>query len=156
MPDGVHQYEENGLIRTSNNCAIVSSESDILRIESLQRSSQTAQLDALTGRITALAESVGARIESNEGYPAWEPLFDSTLLDICQASYRALYGKDAVVEVTHAGLECGALSAHFPDMEMISLGPDIENPHSPWERLRISSVIKVWRLLRHVVEHLEE
>ncbi|MBQ6668462.1 MAG: beta-Ala-His dipeptidase, partial [Deltaproteobacteria bacterium] len=42
MPDGVHQYEENGLIRTSNNCAIVSCEGNTLRIESLQRSSQTA------------------------------------------------------------------------------------------------------------------
>ena len=155
MPDGVHQYEENGLIRTSNNCAIVSCKDDTLWIESLQRSSQTAELDALTGRIAALAESIGARIESNEGYPAWEPHFDSSLLAACQASYRALYGKEAQVEVTHAGLECGALSAHFPDMEMISLGPDIENPHSPWERLRISSVVKVWRLLRHVVEHLE-
>ena len=51
------------------------------------------------------------------------------------------------VQTMHAGLECGVIGDRCPGMDMISLGPTIQNPHSPSERLHIPSVEKVWRLL---------
>jgi dipeptidase D len=51
------------------------------------------------------------------------------------------------VSACHAGLECGILGANYPDMEMISFGPNITGAHSPDEQVQISSVHKYWGLL---------
>ena len=42
----------------------------------------------------------------------------------------------------------------YPGMQMVSFGPQIENPHSPHERVQISSVESFWKYLRGVLEHL--
>ena len=44
----------------------------------------------------------------------------------------------------HAGLECGILGTHYPEMDMISFGPNIRAAHSPDEKVQISSVQKFW------------
>ncbi|MFO7972740.1 MAG: hypothetical protein R6U40_13460, partial [Desulfobacterales bacterium] len=42
----------------------------------------------------------------------------------------------------HAGLECGVIGAKYPGMEMVSLGPTVQNAHSPDERLHLPSLEK--------------
>jgi dipeptidase D len=54
----------------------------------------------------------------------------------------------------HAGLECGVIGEKHPGMQMISFGPQIENPHSPGERLKISSVEPFWKLLTGLLERI--
>ena len=44
----------------------------------------------------------------------------------------------------HAGLECGIIQESCPDMDMISIGPDLQHPHSPDERVSIPSVARTW------------
>jgi dipeptidase D len=39
-------------------------------------------------------------------------------------------------------------------MDMISIGPDIEFPHSPDERMRIESVTKFWGYLAAILEKM--
>jgi dipeptidase D len=39
-------------------------------------------------------------------------------------------------------------------MQKVSFGPQIESPHSPNERVRISSVGSFWKYLRAVMERL--
>jgi len=41
-------------------------------------------------------------------------------------------------------LECAVIGAKYTDLDMISFGPDIEDPHSPTERLFIPSLDRVW------------
>jgi len=41
-----------------------------------------------------------------------------------------------------------------PKMEMISFGPTIRGPHSPDERVQISSVQKYWGFLLETLERL--
>ena len=50
--------------------------------------------------------------------------------------------------MTHAGLEAGVICNRYPGMQSISLGPTIENAHSPDERLFIPSLVPVYRFLR--------
>jgi len=52
-----------------------------------------------------------------------------------------------VVEVIHAGLECGIIGDKYPGMDMISFGPTIQNPHSPDERLKVGDIEKIWKFL---------
>jgi dipeptidase D len=61
--------------------------------------------------------------------------------------YKERYHSEAKVSACHAGLECGILGTNYPDMQMISFGPNIKGAHSPDERAQISSVQKYWGFL---------
>ena len=72
---------------------------------------------------------------------------ESSLLKRCKGIYKVLFNQEAVVEIIHAGLECGVIGSKYEGMDMISIGPTIENPHSPDERLHVPSVAKIWDFL---------
>ena len=154
MPNGVAAMSADikDLVETSNNFAIVKMEEGKLKILSSQRSSVMSRLEALTQRLEALALLSGAEVRSGNGYPAWQPNIDSALLKKCQDIYKELFDKDAKVEAIHAGLECGLIGAKYEGMDMISMGPDIRDPHSPDEKLYLPSIDKVWRFLAALVE----
>ena len=52
----------------------------------------------------------------------------------------------------HAGLECGVIGEKYPGMQMASFGPTIVGPHSPQEKVEISSVEGFWKYLVAVLE----
>jgi dipeptidase D len=62
-----------------------------------------------------------------------------------------MFNKEPEVNVIHGGLECGVIGAKHKGMDMISLGPTIENPHSPDEKMFIPSIKKVWDLLTELL-----
>ena len=145
-----------GLVETSNNEAEVRLEDEQLLVLSSQRSSVVSRLDAHTQRIEAVARLAGGEATSGTGYPPWQPNMDSPLLARAQRIYRELFGKDPVVEIIHAGLECGIIGDRYPEMDMISIGPTIVDPHSPDERLLIPTVGMVWDYLVAILADLAE
>ena len=56
----------------------------------------------------------------------------------------------------HAGLECGILGTNYPDMQMISFGPNIRGAHSPDEKVQVSSVQKFWGYLMETLKRIPE
>ncbi len=66
-----------------------------------------------------------------------------------------MYGKKPVVEVIHAGLECGIIGDKNPGMDMISIGPDLRNPHSPDEKIHIGTIGKVWDFFVELLKELK-
>jgi len=158
MPHGpaAMSTDIEGLVETSNNEAEVKLAGEELVILSSQRSSVVSRLEAHTQRVEGLARVAGGRAESGEGYPPWQPNMDSALLARAQRIYRALYGKEPVVEVIHAGLECGIIGDRYPHMDMISIGPTIVDPHSPDERLLVPTVGLVWDYLVAILADLAE
>jgi len=135
------------LAETSNNFAVIRTENDELRILSSQRSQVMSSRHMLTQKIEMLAHLAGAEYESGNGYSSWQPNWDSALLAATKKVYKNLFDKDAQVNVIHGGLECGVIGAKHEGMDMISLGPTIENPHSPDECMYVPSIKKVWDLL---------
>lgn len=149
LPNGIFSMSEEieNLVETSNNEATANIIDGKLHILSSQRSSVVSKLDNLTNKIEAVCRLANADYESGNGYPAWEPNWDSKLLAKCKQTYFDLFKKEPVVEIIHAGLECGIIGSKFEDMDMISIGPTIENPHSPDERMKISDIEKIWNFL---------
>ena len=135
------------VVQTSANLSMVAVREEGLSIISSQRSSIPSRLDAICQAVEAVGYLAGARVHTNQGYPSWPVNRDSALLHRCTALYRQLFSAEPTVQVMHAGLECGVIGDRCTGMDMISLGPTIENPHSPSERLHLPSVEKVWRLL---------
>jgi dipeptidase D len=149
LPHGVKAMSlvfEN-LVETSSNLARVTLEKNALHILTSQRSSMTSKLEEITSTIEAAAALAGAKTRRENDYPPWQPNMDSELLQRCTELYRKLFNQEPVIEAIHAGLECAIIGSKYPGMDMISLGPTIENPHSPDERLHIPSIERVWEFL---------
>ena len=68
--------------------------------------------------------------------------------------YKKVSGKEAEVQAIHAGLECGIIGEKYQGMDMVSVGPQIENPHSPDERVHIPSVTNFYNFLKATLEEL--
>lgn len=156
LPHGVlvMSYDIPGLVETSTNLATVAERDGELVIAMSNRSSVATALRAVQGRMRALGELAGAKVESLEGYPGWKPNLESELLAATQRVHERLFGKAAHVGAMHAGLECGIVGEKVPGMDMISFGPTIQNPHSPDERVHIASVERFWQLLTALLEEL--
>jgi dipeptidase D len=158
LPDGVQAMSQQleGLVETSCNLAKVSVEKEGLEIVTSQRSSVMSRLEDITRRVEAVAALAGAESTRLNAYPTWEPNLDSPLLARCIRVYRDLFGAEPAVEAVHAGLECAVIGAKYPEMDMISFGPTIRDPHSPDEALHLPSVEKVWEFLETLVASFAE
>jgi dipeptidase D len=121
----------------------------------MQRGFELSSLNDLTGKITAIAHLAGAEAKVKERYPAWIPDVGSSLLGRAKEVYRRLNRKEPEVKVVHAGLEPAVIGEKFPGIEMISVGPTIENPHSPRERVNIASVDAAWQFLLELIPALK-
>ncbi len=156
LPHGVasYSYDIPELVETSSNLATVRSEGGRLKIHVSNRSSVPSALDGMQRQVAAVGRLAGATVEFDEGYPGWKPDLSSELLRAARGVYQRRFGKEPEVKAVHAGLECGIIGEKYPDMDMISLGPQIEYPHSPDERVRIQSVEDFYQALGEVLEEL--
>ena len=89
----------------------------------------------------------GAKTELTGAYNGWNPDMESPILKAMTASYEALYGKKPAVTAIHAGLECGILCGKRPGMDMISVGPDMRDIHTPREMLSVDSTRRTYELV---------
>jgi dipeptidase D len=136
-----------GAVETSLSLGSATSAGDRLDLHGLVRTSDPAALPGVLGSLAALARLADARLEIGHSYPAWRPDPASPLLAVCRAAWRDLFGEAPRVSVTHAGLEPALIGRRIPGMDMLSVGPRIESPHSPAERVSVSSVERWWRFL---------
>lgn len=155
MPNGVHTMTEGiaDLVQTSNNIAIINVEGGAYQIICHTRSSVDSERDELVNQIRKCFSF--AKVTEIGPYPGWEPRPDSKLLAIAKKCYATLNGVIPNVKSIHAGLECGVIAGVYPNMEMISFGPNILGAHSPQERLQISSTQKFWKFLIKILETIE-
>jgi dipeptidase D len=153
LPDGVADFSQElaGAVETSSNLASVAVLDGHLTAMASQRGSRPSRLELHTDSLEAVARLAGGTVERLGGYGPWAPQLDSFLLRRAREVYAARFGREPAVSVVHAGLECGALVAKRKGLEVISLGPTIEQPHSPAERLHVPSVGRVWDLLAELL-----
>ncbi|WP_370478328.1 aminoacyl-histidine dipeptidase [Tamlana flava] len=144
------------LVETSNNIAKVLVKDGNLGVECLTRSSIESSKIDLSNSILATFELIGCDIEFSGDYPGWEPNMNSAILKVMEKIYLDLNGKKPHVAACHAGLECGILGQNYPDMDMISFGPNIKGAHSPDERAQISSVQKYWKFVLEILKNIPE
>ncbi len=156
LPHGVLSMSNDipGLVETSTNVAVITSGKNKLSVHCSTRSSVAAALTAARDRVQAIAEFAGAKVKESEGYPGWKPNLNSYVLQVARETHKRLFGKDPAIKAIHAGLECGIIGEKYPGMDMVSIGPQIEFPHSPDERVKIKSVGDFYKLLTGTLERL--
>jgi dipeptidase D len=154
LPHGVMGMSPDfeGLVETSNNLATTEIIDGSLQILTSQRSLVMSKMDEITAIVNAVAGLAGADSQSNNEYPPWTPNMQSALLKRCKDVYTKVSGRQPVIQSIHAGLECALIGDKYEDMDMISFGPTMEDPHSPSERLLIPSIGKVWEFMVALLE----
>ena len=143
-----------GLVQTSTNLATVSTKGDLVEIVTSQRSAIESSILAAARMVATVCGLAGFEVEHSGKYPGWKPEPNSEIVRKLQEVHKKLFGEPAKLIAMHAGLECGVIGEKYPGMEMASFGPTIESPHSPNERVQISSVESFWKYLKLVLENL--
>ncbi len=158
IPDGVLAWSQviDGLVETSTNLGVVETLAGELRIVSLTRSSKAGAIEAVQERMERAVEAAGGTVEFCGGYPGWEADTGGSLLKQAVASYERLFAAKPALKAIHAGLECGILGDRIPGAEMISVGPELRNVHTPDEALVLDSVGPYWTFVSNLVRDLCE
>ena len=143
-----------GLVQNSTNLAVVSVNGDVAEITTSQRSAIEASRNAVAKMVATGFGLAGFEAEHSGNYPGWKPEPDSEIVQKLQAAHEQVFGKAAKLIAMHAGLECGVIGEKYPGMQMISFGPTIVDPHSPNERVQISTVETFWKLLKAALERI--
>lgn len=144
-----------GLVEYSRNLGVIKHREGALTLVFSTRSSIENQLDASIRELDLLAELAGFQTKHHSRYPGWSYASNSPLRDRYLETYRRIMGKEAQVDIIHAGLECGVISSYLPDLDMISIGPNMTDVHSPDEALDLDSVETFWKLLTELISTLE-
>ena len=146
----------DGLVETSSSLARVIVKDGEFITQSLQRSSVESTKDDVANSIRSSFELAGCAVVQNGDYPGWQPNTDSEILNLMVDLYREKFNEEPQVKACHAGLECGILLKHLPDVDMISFGPNIRAPHSPDEKVQISSVQKFWEYYLETLKRIPQ
>lgn len=153
MPNGVQAMSADveGLVQTSLNNGVMHIKEDKAYFVTSVRSSVESEKQALLDQIMAITEMAGGRNEIRGEYPGWTYQKNSPFRDLCLKVYREMYQKEPIVEAIHAGVECGLLLEKRPDLDCISIGPDMHDIHTAEERLSISSTARVYEYVKRVL-----
>lgn len=142
------------LVETSNNLASVRVANGNITIACLTRSfSESGKMD-LSNALRSTFELGNFEVSLSGDYPGWEPNTNTEILKVLESTYTKMFADTPRVMACHAGLECGILGTHYPEMEMISFGPTIKGAHSPEERVSITSTQKFWSFLLEVLKNI--
>ena len=136
-----------GLVEASSNFSTIALGEGRAEWSGLQRSSVESSKQDVARAFAAPFQMIGARVRPGDPYPGWSPSAESPILDTMRGLYRDLFDEEVKVGACHAGLECGVISIAYPDLDMISFGPNIFEAHSEKECASISSAQKFWKLL---------
>ncbi|MCC6370882.1 MAG: aminoacyl-histidine dipeptidase [Bacteroidia bacterium] len=155
-PNGIYRMspDVDRLVQSSNNLARVLVKDNKCTIQCLTRSSVDSEKMDVANAIRSCFELCGAEVSFSGAYPGWTPRPTSEIVSLMSGLYENMYGSKAHVNAIHAGLECGILGTNYPNMQMISFGPNIRGAHSPDECVQISSVQKYWNYLLETLKQI--
>jgi len=156
LPHGVLSMSRDvpGLVETSSNLAVVKTDTGSAHVVTSHRSSIMPALFAVRRQVQSVCEQAGATITVDDAYPGWKPNPESPLVQRTVRVYADLFGREPEMKAIHAGLECGLLIEKVPGMDVVSIGPEIHNAHSPEEMVQISSVGRFYQHVKALLADL--
>jgi dipeptidase D len=156
-PNGIQTMSADieGLVQTSLNLGILTTDGDNVTASFSVRSSVESQKKMLVDRLRCLMRQLGGSVSIRGDYPGWAYRQESPLRELMSEVFTAQYGHPPVIEAIHAGLECGLFSGKIPGLDCVSIGPDLTDIHTFREKLHIASTARTWALLTEVLKRMK-
>jgi len=143
-----------GIVETSTNLSIIFSGKGFIEVKCLTRGFVDSARDGIASSLESCFQLAGAKVELTGAYPGWKPNPSSAIVAIAKETASKFFGRELHKVAVHAGLECGILGSTYPNWDMMSIGPNIQWPHSPDERVQIKSVERFWDFLVKILENV--
>ncbi len=141
--------KELNIIQSSINLALIETTEKEIKVSLSARSMDSEELLVLVNETLCFFKAFDFMARSEGMYPAWKPEvndFSLKVQKICKKHF-----KEADFRAIHAGLECAILKQHSPHLDIVSIGPNIYNPHSSCESVEMASVERVYNALKEIV-----
>ena len=153
-PNGVVEMsaEIEGLVETSLNLGILSTGKEEVLLHFALRSNKHSAICHLEKRLQRFFRKAPCTVRTFGYYPSWEFKRDSALQGLYKEIYTQEMGGAPKVEAIHAGLECGVFAAGLPGLDCIAIGPQLYDVHTVNERLSISSLERMFRILTELLK----
>lgn len=156
MPTGVNTFVKGtDLVESSNNLASIKEKDGLIYLENSVRSSNDSIKNELAEKCAKVFKDNNFNYVLDMEYPGWEYSESSVLRDLAEETYREMYKDEFETIVVHAGLECGAIAAKYPNMDMISIGPNITGAHTPKESMEIESAKRVYDFILELISKIK-
>ena len=149
IPQGVVKMSETmeGTVETSNNIGRIQTEDDCIFVSTHTRSFIDSRMDGLSQEIASAFAAQGAKSETVMSAPAWQEDQQSAFLQLTSDTFQDVLGWRPRMVAMHFVLEAGFFVEHYPGIQMASIGPRIVEPHSTSERVELSTIEDIWRVL---------
>lgn len=144
----------SNLTQTSCNLGTIKTENDFLEIGYLLRGSNQYSMEKYFHKVKCLLELGDFSLDILTRYNGWLPDPKSEIVNLSKDAYKEIFNKEPEVLSIHAGIECGIIVSKFPDIQAISLGPNLLGAHTSEEKVEIESVKNTYVLLKKILEKL--
>ena len=156
IPQGVVQMSDvmPGTVETSNNVGRITTEEDHIFVSTHTRSFVDDDMATLSKQIADIFQQRGTESEVVMSAPAWQDNQQSPFLQLVSNTFQDVLGWRPRMVAMHFVLEAGFFVQHYPGIQIASIGPRIVEPHSTSERVELSTVKDIWKVLLELLRRL--
>ena len=156
IPQGVVQMSDvmPGTVETSNNVGRITTEEDHIFVSTHTRSFVDDDMVTLSKQIADIFQQRGAESEVVMSAPAWQENQQSPFLQLVSNTFQDVLGWRPRMVAMHFVLEAGFFVQHYPGIQIASIGPRIVEPHSTSERVELSTIKDIWKVLLELLRRL--
>ena len=156
IPQGVIKMSDTttGTVETSNNIGIVETRDNCIFVSTHTRSFVNTTLSQLSTKIAHVFEANGGTSRRVMMAPAWREYQDSAFMQLTSDTFNDVLGWRPRMVAMHFVLEAGYFVSKFPGIEIACIGPRIVEPHSTSERVELSTVEDIWKVLLEMLKRL--
>jgi len=158
IPNGVQKMREDmpETVQTSSNLGLVETRKDYFDMLVHTRSFSDDQMRGLCQRIAHIFQQHDAAYKVLMFAPAWKEDADSDFMHLVDDTFQDVLGFRPRKVAMHFVLEAGYYVQKFPGIQIASIGPRIVEPHSPSERVELSTVEDIWKVTIELLKRLAE
>ena len=156
IPQGVVKMSNTmkDTVETSNNIGRIMTENDSIFVSTHTRSFIDSEMEKLSRRIADVMREAGAASETVMSAPAWQEDQQSAFLQTTSDTFLDVLGWRPRMVAMHFVLEAGFFVERYPGILIASIGPRIVEPHSTSERVELSTIDDIWRVLIELLSRL--
>ena len=141
-------------VETSNNTGMIRTNEQEIFISNYSRSFIDMDVIKLGNLIKDILNEAGANTEVIMSAPAWQSDITSPFIKLTEDVFADVLGFKPHKVAMHFALEGGYFVQKYPDIEIVSIGPKIIEPHSITERVSVSTINDIWKVFIELLYRL--
>ena len=150
IPSGPVTMRPDGGVETSNNIGIIDSQGELCTISSHTRSFSMQALEELADNISKIFTLTGAEVETIMHLSSWQEDLHHPWVQQVMNTFQQELGFTPTPVSMHFALEAGYFVEKFPGIHIASIGPRIMYPHSPNEKVSLTTADNIWHVVREI------